>query len=90
MIVDLILLLKNNTEGRSNECAGTGSSSFELKLAEKPQCDECFLCFDCFPMPVWVCSLRVEERVYHRCFIASRVQARSGLLVPGTSLSPDP
>lgn len=37
-IVGLILLLKKNTEGRSNESSGTGSSPFELKLAEKPQC----------------------------------------------------
>lgn len=88
-IVYLILLLEKNREGRSNESAGTHSSPFDPKLAEKAQCDECFLCCDYVPVPVRMCSLRAEERAYVRHFIATRVQARDGVFVPGTSLRPD-
>lgn len=37
-------------------------------------------------MPVWVCSLRAEQRVNLRRFIVSEVQARNEVLVPGASL----
>jgi len=62
-------------------------SVLELVLAHLnsnlEMCDECFLCCDYFPMPVWVCSLRAEERVEIRHFIRSEVQARNGVLAPG-------